>query len=274
MSTVAPLSVQQYILAHTQGPLNNSLPPPPLTAGMPSPEAIQKQKDAYIKILEDQLAQGVNALDTQVKNQKEYSAAQAEQRKKQFIMQVENQAKQQELQLLQKHAEQRLALLRQAAQQKAVLEQQATALTLEYQKKKAEEDVQNLQFEMERQHSDVQVQMVTEMHSRGYPQGAALLQPSGGLLSSVSPLSSHSHSSFHFVRVGTPHARLCVKNQSFSSLYRQPSFAVRTGSGGEKTTTTTTTKSADVPFINGFLSDNSRSGTHNEKAPLESCEQK
>ena len=47
-------------------------PPQPLTTGMPDPATIAKQKAAYSKMLDDQLKQGKDVLDHQVKYQKEY----------------------------------------------------------------------------------------------------------------------------------------------------------------------------------------------------------
>lgn len=142
-------------------------PPMPLTTGMPDPATIAKQKDAYNKMLEEQLKQGVTVLDAQVKHQKDYLVAQADQQKKQFTMQIEMEVKQQEMALQQQYAEQTMALQQQAAQQKAALEQQAMQLTMDYQQKKAEETMQKQQYEMERQQVDMQTKMQAEMQKLG-----------------------------------------------------------------------------------------------------------
>merc|ERR1711962_1794221 len=76
-------------------------PPMSLTVGMPDPNTISRQKDAYSKMLEEQLKQGITVLDAQVKHQKDYLLAQADQQKKQFVMQIEMEVKQQEMQLRQ-----------------------------------------------------------------------------------------------------------------------------------------------------------------------------
>ncbi len=59
------------------------MPPQPLTAGMPDPATIAKQKDAYMKMLDEQVKQGTQVLEAQVKHQKEYLLGQADQQKKQ-----------------------------------------------------------------------------------------------------------------------------------------------------------------------------------------------
>ena len=64
-----------------------------LTAVMPDPTIIEKQKQAYARMLEAQFNQGVSVLDTQVKNQKDYLLDQAHQQKNQFTLQIEMEMK-------------------------------------------------------------------------------------------------------------------------------------------------------------------------------------
>merc|ERR1712199_19298 len=63
-------------------------PPQAVTAGMPDPATVQKQKEGYMKMLDDQLQQSSTVLDQQMKYQTNFLAAQADQQKKQFAMQV------------------------------------------------------------------------------------------------------------------------------------------------------------------------------------------
>ena len=58
------------------------MPPQPLTAGMPDPATIAKQKDVYMKMLDEQVKRGTQVLDAQAKHQKEYLLGQADQQKK------------------------------------------------------------------------------------------------------------------------------------------------------------------------------------------------
>jgi len=71
--------------------------PQPLTVGMPDPTTIMKQKDAYMKMLDEQVKQGAAVLDAQCKHQKDYLKSQAEQQKAQFVMQIDMEVRQQEM---------------------------------------------------------------------------------------------------------------------------------------------------------------------------------
>jgi len=72
-------------------------PPQSLTVGMPDPSTINKQKDAYMKMLDEQVKQGASVLDAQCKHQKDYLKSQAEQQKAQFVMQIDMEVRQQEM---------------------------------------------------------------------------------------------------------------------------------------------------------------------------------
>lgn len=142
-------------------------PPKPITAGMPDPETIQKHKETYTKMLEQQLSQGIAVLEAQAKHQRDYLSAQAEQQKKQFEMQISMEVQQQQMALKKQHAEQTMALNQQAAQQKAALEQQAMQLTMDYGQKKAEEDMMQQQYDMEKSQTEIQQKMSEDMEKLG-----------------------------------------------------------------------------------------------------------
>jgi len=141
--------------------------PVSLTKGLPTPETIRKQRDAYAQMLDQQLAQGMRVLQAQVKNQTEYLRAQAEQQKNQFHLQIDMEVKQGSMQLAQNQAEQTIDLQQQASQERQRLEAQAMMLGMEYQKKKAEEDMRLQQYEMENQQHEVQNRLTAEMHKLG-----------------------------------------------------------------------------------------------------------
>jgi len=143
------------------------MPPASLTAGLPDPKTIAKQKEAYLKMLEDQLRQGIMVLDAEVKVQRSYIVAQADQQKKEFIMQVDMDMTQQDVTLQRHYAEQALALHIQAAKQKSDLEQQAMQLTMEYQAKKQEEIARQQQYEIECAQREVSERIMTEMGRLG-----------------------------------------------------------------------------------------------------------
>lgn len=142
-------------------------PPVSLTNGLPTPETIRKQRDAYAQMLDQQLAQGMRVLQAQVKHQTEYLRAQAEQQKNQFHLQIDMEVKQQSMALAQTQAEQTISLQQQASQQRQRLEAQAMMLGMDYQKKKAEEDMRLQQYEMENQQHEVQNRLTAEMHKLG-----------------------------------------------------------------------------------------------------------
>merc|ERR1719324_1331188 len=88
--------------------------PQNLTAGLPDPAAVAKQKDGYLRMLDDQLKSGEMQLEQQRKFQTDIIHAQADQSRKQLLMQVEQQVKTQEMALLQQFSQQ-IAALRQHA---------------------------------------------------------------------------------------------------------------------------------------------------------------
>lgn len=94
-----------------------------------------------MKSLDDQLKQGAEVLNQQLKQQQEYLLRMGDQQKRQYGLQVDQNIKVQELELVQQHNHQLLMLQQAAQQQKAALEQQANALLIEYNQKKASEDL-------------------------------------------------------------------------------------------------------------------------------------
>jgi len=123
-------------------------PPLSLTQGMPDPATVQKQKDGYVRTLDDQLRQGSATLDNQHRSQRDTMHQAAEEQKKQFGMQIDQQVKLQEMDLDQQFLQVLQYVKQQATRQRAQLEQQAMQLSFEYQEKKVEEDMLAHQFEL------------------------------------------------------------------------------------------------------------------------------
>jgi len=166
----APPSMMGGPMPHPGGPPTGGgrgewPPPPSLTQGIPDPGAIARQKDVYLKMLDEQLKQSVTVLDQQVKYQRDYLNVQCEQQKKQFLLQLDQQMKAQEMVLTQQYNEQLMNLQMQAGTQKGALEQQAMQLTMEYEQRKAEENMYRQQYEMQRQQTDLHSRM-TQEHQR------------------------------------------------------------------------------------------------------------
>merc|ERR1719197_2107285 len=137
-------------------------PPPPqapqrLTQGIPDPNAIEQQKAAYSKGLDEQLRQGAAILNQQLKQQMDQLHALGDEQKKKYFVQVDHEIKSQELGLVQQFKEQLLLVQTAAAHQKRILGQQATALLLEYNQKKAQEDLLMEEYRIAKNAYDSQV---------------------------------------------------------------------------------------------------------------------
>lgn len=134
-----------------------------LTAGMPTPESIQKQKEGYIRLLDEQLEQGKQTLERQRKQQTDYLQQQAEQQKQQVEMQIKQQVHQQETMLNQNYNQELMRVKQASSQQKAALEQQAMQLTMEYQQKKSQEEMMQKQHQLQKEHVEAQMKFAQEM---------------------------------------------------------------------------------------------------------------
>eukprot|EP00434_Breviolum_minutum_P029373 symbB.v1.2.025979.t1/scaffold2560.1/size76387/11 len=150
--------------------------PPSLTAGLPDPTSIERQKNAYARGLEEQLRHGTDVLAQQLKQQSDYLFAMGDQRKRQFALQVDQEIKQREMELAQQHNEQLLLLQQAAQQQKSALEHQANALLLEYNQKKAQEDLSYQQYQFQKKQYETQLQYNEEMKELQVQQSAAQQQ--------------------------------------------------------------------------------------------------
>jgi len=137
-------------------------PPTNLLEGIPTPAAIQAQKDGYAKALEKQYQDGAAGIAAETRIKKEMLAEQAKQQKAQYTLQVESQLQGQNL-LLDQQMNSQLMMLQEAAMaQKSALEQQACALTLEYQQKKAEEEMLQKQFEIQTQYFNAETKLAAQ----------------------------------------------------------------------------------------------------------------
>lgn len=139
---------------------------------LPNPNVIQKQKDGYIRLLDEQLKQGQQTLDSQRKQQSEYLYQQADQQKRQVEMQMKQQVQAQETQLMQQYNQARMQVQQSASEQKSALETQAMQLTMEYQQKASQEQMHAKQHELQRQHVQAQMKFAAEMQKLQTVSGA------------------------------------------------------------------------------------------------------
>merc|ERR1719316_253109 len=139
-------------------------PPEPLTKGIPDPASIKSQQDAYAKALEKQYQDGAAAIAAETKVKKEMLNETAKQQKAQYQLQVQSQLQAQNLLLDQQMNSQLMMLQESAMAQRSALEQQAAALTLEWQQKKAEEEMLKKQYEIQRQYCEAENKLATQFN--------------------------------------------------------------------------------------------------------------
>merc|ERR1719382_258846 len=187
-------------------------PPKQSLAGIPDPGAIARQKDVYLKMLDEQLKQSVTVLDQQVKYQREYLSVQCEQQKKQFLLQLDQQMKAQEMVLTQQYNEQLMALQMQAGTQKAALEQQAMQLTMEYEQRKAEESMYRQQYEIQKQQSDLAMKMAQDQQRMGGQATAMPGRPDIGYIPVQPPQMPTPHAGY------TPHTPVNMRPQAVGAV--------------------------------------------------------
>jgi hypothetical protein len=130
---------------------------------MPDPQAIARQKDGYLKALDDEFNQGSNSLAAQIQARKQQLTDVAAQRKAEYNATVEREMQAQHCALDQQYNQQLIMLQQHAAHQKSALEQQALKLTMEYQQKANMEQMRQQQFEMARQQGELLQKQQQEM---------------------------------------------------------------------------------------------------------------
>lgn len=170
-------------------------PPASLTSGMPDPNTIQQQKDGYVASLDEQLRNGAGALNLQVKEQRENVRMQAEQQKAIFAMQVDQEVRMQEVQVDHKFASQVKELKQQAMRQRALLEQQALQLSMEYQGRKAEEEMMQQHHQLHKESQSLQEQMRSLPNLTGFVASSMISTAGNGQIAAtpvaVTPTPSH-----------------------------------------------------------------------------------
>lgn len=141
----------------------NPAPPPRLTSGLPDPASIAKQREGYLKALEEQEQQAIAVLEQQRAEQVSLLRTQGEQQKKKFFLEVNQQVAQNDIVLTQQYGEQTMLLNQQYSQQRGLLENQANTLIMEYQQKKAREDLEVQQYQLQCQQFQQQQKYNDEM---------------------------------------------------------------------------------------------------------------
>eukprot|EP00929_Paragymnodinium_shiwhaense_P108231 TRINITY_DN74556_c0_g1_i1.p1 TRINITY_DN74556_c0_g1~~TRINITY_DN74556_c0_g1_i1.p1 ORF type:complete len:447 (-),score=85.14 TRINITY_DN74556_c0_g1_i1:83-1423(-) len=154
---MAPASQDRQTVQAIMGPASVTVPlpaepgPPPanLTAGLPNPKRVEEQKAMYNKALEEQRARGEQAIRLKQQERADYLRKTAEAQKQQLLLQIEQQVKQQELQMAQEYNVELMHVNTQYQHSRLALEQQANGIVLEYQQRKAHEDMMKQQYDMQ-----------------------------------------------------------------------------------------------------------------------------
>merc|ERR1719162_1750467 len=151
------------------GPPQGPPQPQKLTEGFPDPAAVEQQKAAYGKALEAQLKAQSDELSKRSQAEKQALLEQAAQSKAHFNLQIDTALQQQARALDEQTNAQMLALQEAAVQQKSTLEGQAAGLKLEFEQKKAQEDMMIRQYEIQKQYYEANVKLQTQMQQLGPP---------------------------------------------------------------------------------------------------------
>jgi len=128
-----------------------------LTEGLPDPESIETQKKAYAQGLQIQSSEAESMMEQQLKAQVAHIWSQANAEKHTYNVELDQQKGQKILGLTAQFNQQKMQLREAAQTQKVLLEQQSSALTLEYQSRKAHQDLLMSHHEAQKRHYAEQV---------------------------------------------------------------------------------------------------------------------
>lgn len=146
-------------IAPGSAPVVSLEPPRRLTEGLPCPQSIEKQKQAYLKTLDAQLHQGTQAIVEQTRVKKEMLTQAVQSQKKQYKLQIEQRLRLQEMEVDQQLNTQVMGLQHAALEEKAKLDRQASALKMEYEQRKLQEDILAKQYQLQRHQYDMQMRV-------------------------------------------------------------------------------------------------------------------
>jgi len=150
--------------------------PQNLLAGIPDPKIIESQRKGFEDGLQKQYVDGASAIKAETALKQKMLQDQAQAQKEQYKLQVESQLQAQNLMLDQQMNSQMMMLQEAAMAQRSALEQQAAALTLEYQQKKAEEEMLKKQYEIQCQFVDAENKLATQFNKVAAEEQAEMLK--------------------------------------------------------------------------------------------------
>jgi hypothetical protein len=143
-----------------------------LTKALPDPVAIDKQRNAYAKALDEELQRSIEAIQEKNAMEKKMLAQAAQQQKALYELQVDQALQGQTAALEEQRNMQLLGLQQDAMNQKIGLENQAAGLKLEYEQRKAQEEMMFRQYELQKSYFEAEQRMHAEMKGQQVaPQG-------------------------------------------------------------------------------------------------------
>lgn len=141
-----------------------SAAPPP--RDLPNPDTVEAQKTAYKVALDKQYQQALSKIELERDTKKQQLRQIAQQQKDQFALQARSKLEGKKLEL-DTALNGQLTMLRETAiQHSKVLEEKAAHLTLDFQTRKANEDLMMKQYEINKQFVDCERQLELEFHAK------------------------------------------------------------------------------------------------------------
>jgi len=129
---------------------------------MPDPKAVDQQRSAYAKALDTELQKSIQAIQEKNAMEKKMLAQAAQQQKAMYELQVDQMVQGQAAMLDEQRNMQLLGLQQEAMNQKTALENQAAGLKLEYEQRKAQEEMMFKQYELQKTYYDSERKMAQQ----------------------------------------------------------------------------------------------------------------
>merc|ERR1712032_1002157 len=157
--------------------------PRSLTAGMPDPASIDHQKHQYSRAIDLELQKEAQQVQARAQQQKQMLMMRSQQEKAESYVTIDQYATYGNMYVDDQTLSEVAFLQAESAQHRQVLEQQASALALEYNQRKAQEDMMMRQYQIQRQYYDNPQRlhgMQSEVQRGVIPQGlfgGSIVQP-------------------------------------------------------------------------------------------------
>merc|ERR1719359_1078385 len=147
-------------------PGGGSYSAPPPREGLPDPDTVAKQKNAYKQALDKQFQHALKQIEGQKNAVKQIPRQNAQQQKDQYSLQARSQLEAKKWELDTQLNSQLIMLQETAMQHRKILEEKAAALTLDYQQRKASEELLVKQYHIQKQFVDKEVALNAEFQKK------------------------------------------------------------------------------------------------------------